>query len=84
MSQNGVEGYKVTGPNGNSIFLPAAGYRHWSSLYNAGSTGYYWSSTPGVYGIDNFAGSLNFSIGNEIVTWYDSRGNGFTVRPVSE
>jgi hypothetical protein len=24
---NGVKGYKVTGPNGNSIFLPAAGVR---------------------------------------------------------
>ena len=25
-SQNGVNGYKVKGPNGNTIFLPAAGY----------------------------------------------------------
>lgn len=27
--------------NGNSIFLPAAGYRNDTSLYNAGSYGYY-------------------------------------------
>ena len=45
-TQNGVNGYKVTGPNGNSIFLSAAGYRDGSSLYSAGEYGYYWSSTP--------------------------------------
>ena len=44
--QGGKNGYNVTGPNGNSIFLPAAGYRYGSSLNDAGSDGYYWSSTP--------------------------------------
>jgi hypothetical protein len=44
-TQNGVNGYTVTGPNGNSIFLPAAGFRGGSSLYDAGSVGYYWSSS---------------------------------------
>ncbi|MBO5677478.1 MAG: fimbrillin family protein [Bacteroidaceae bacterium] len=44
-TQNGVNGRKVTGPNGNSIFLPAAGYRYGSSLSNAGSYGYFWSSS---------------------------------------
>jgi hypothetical protein len=45
-TQNGVNGYKVTSKsNGNSIFLPAAGYRDDSSLSNAGSTGYFWSSS---------------------------------------
>ena len=42
-TQNGTNGYKVTGPNGNSIFLPAAGYRYDSHLSRAGSDGYYWS-----------------------------------------
>lgn len=37
------KGYKVTGKNGNSIFLPARGdFRGCSS----GTAGYYWSSTP--------------------------------------
>lgn len=27
-TENGFNGYKVAGPNGNSIFLPAAGYRY--------------------------------------------------------
>ena len=45
-TQGGQNGYKVTGPNGNSIFLPAAGYRYESLLYRVGGGGYYWSSTP--------------------------------------
>ena len=39
-TQNGTNGYRVTGPNGNSIFLPAAGCRYGSSL--ADSIGDYW------------------------------------------
>ena len=34
---NGCRGYKVTGPNGNSIFLPAAGWIQGSSLLEEGS-----------------------------------------------
>ena len=34
-------GYRVTGPNGRSIFLPAAGVRDGSSSSNVGSDGYY-------------------------------------------
>ena len=48
--QDGTYGYKVTSKsNGNSIFLPAAGYRYDSSLGNAGSYGYYWSSSYSHY-----------------------------------
>ena len=46
-TQNGVNGYKVTGPNGNSIFLPAAGYRYCNGNVDyVGAFGGYWSSTP--------------------------------------
>lgn len=45
-SQGAHYGYKVTGPNGNSIFLPAAGFCIESSLRNFGVCGFYWSSTP--------------------------------------
>ncbi len=34
-------GYKVTGPNGNSIFLPAAGYRYGDKVFGNGTAGYY-------------------------------------------
>ena len=45
-TQNGVYGRKITSKeNGNSIFLPAAGFRYYSSLNSAGSYGYYWSCT---------------------------------------
>lgn len=41
--RNGVNGLLVTGPNGNTIFLPAAGYVDGSSLEYAGTYGSYWS-----------------------------------------
>jgi uncharacterized protein (TIGR02145 family) len=45
-AQNGINGYTVTGPNGNSIFFPAAGGRNCDgNVYGVGSYGYYWSST---------------------------------------
>ena len=43
--RNGVYGQQGTGPNGNTIFLPAAGDRWDGSLGGAGSYGYYWSRT---------------------------------------
>ena len=79
-TQNGVNGYNVEGPNGNSIFLPAAGYRYGSSLGHAGSQGGHWSSTP--YG-SGYAYDLHFSSSNHSMS-YDYRRYGQTVRPVLE
>ena len=40
-------GYKVVGPNGNYIVLPAAGRRDCDGNVNyVGTSGYFWSSTP--------------------------------------
>ena len=44
-TQNGIYGCLVTGPNGNTMFLPAAGYQNGGALENVNSWGYYWSST---------------------------------------
>ena len=81
-TQNGVNGYRVTGTNGNSIFLPAAGRCRGTSHYLVGEDGYYWSSTP-----DESNGSRTYYLqiysGGHGVYWY-SRYFGFTVRPVSE
>lgn len=80
-TQNGVYGRKVTGPNGNFIFLPAAGYGNGTSLYYAGSDGGYWSATPGSGSY--YACCLGF--GSDYYDWDSSyRYRGFAVRPVSE
>ncbi len=42
---NGVKGYRIKGPNGNSIFLPAAGYRSDASIVGTESLGSFWSSS---------------------------------------
>ena len=79
-TQNGVNGRLFTAPNGNSLFLPAAGYRNNSSLDNAGSYGYYWSSS--LYaGIPDYAWGLLFNSGSCYVDYY-GRGCGRSVRPV--
>jgi hypothetical protein len=43
--KNGVKGCLITGPNGNTIFLPAAGMHNENGFNNAGNYGYYWSSS---------------------------------------
>ena len=45
--RNGVFGQLVTGSNGASIFLPAAGHRNCDKLYGKGLVGYYWSRILG-------------------------------------
>ena len=80
-TQNGVNGYRVTSKsNGNSIFLPAAGYRSDSSLNYAGSDGYYWSRSLDTDSPE-FAYCLSFSSGS--MGWgNDRRHCGQSVRPV--
>lgn len=74
-------GYKVVGPNGNSISLPAAGIRICNGyVCGVGSYGYYWSSTPN--GSDD-AWSLNFISGGVYVD-DGNRCNGQSVRLVQD
>ena len=78
---NDVNGYEVTGTNGNSIFLPAAGYST-SSTKLSGTYGYYWSSTPYPSNA-NYAYRLYFgksSTGSNS----GNRAYGMSIRPVSE
>ncbi|MBR5854184.1 MAG: hypothetical protein IKY87_00725, partial [Paludibacteraceae bacterium] len=80
-TQNGVRGYKVTSKsNGNSIFLPAAGYRGDSSLLNAGRYGYYWSSSL-FTDYPDFAWSVYF-YSSSVYRYNYYRYYGFSVRPV--
>jgi hypothetical protein len=79
-NSNGVNGYLVTGPNSNALFLPASG-RRWGGALETGTYGFYWSRTLRT---DNsrYAYILNFISGN--VYWGKSnyRYDGFAVRAV--
>ena len=82
VTQNGHNGYKVTGPNSQSIFLPAAGWRYGAGGGSVGSFGDYWSSTPDESKTCN-ACNLCFGEGNHNVNW-GNRFRGRSVRPVLE
>lgn len=58
-TENHVAGYKFTGPNGNSIFLPAAGIRTQGNVSGEGLNGYYLSGS--INATDNrFAMAYSF------------------------
>ena len=79
-TQSGVNGYKVLGPNGNSIFLPAAGYMFGTSLNDEGSFGFYWLSSlfPNLPYYVYYA----YFYSNSVSENFTYRYYGFTVRPV--
>lgn len=81
-TQNGVNGYTVSAFNGNSIFLPAAGYwGHSGFSYGfVGSHSFYWSSS--LSGDAPYAHVLvcqPFDYGGSWPRW-----NGLPIRPVTE
>ena len=80
---SGVNGGKFTSKvNGNSIFIPASGYRSVSSFYGQGNYGYVWSSSLYAVGPD-YAWDLYFCSGNAMAGSL-SRSFGFVVRGVME
>lgn len=78
---NGVNGLVFTSKiNGNSIFLPAAGYRVGDRLDYQGEGGNYWTST--LRATDClYAGSVAFGEAGAYM-YYNGRLNGRSVRPV--
>ena len=83
---DGVNGYKVQskmpGYTDNWIFLPAAGWRSYDNLFNVGSYGRYWSSS--LYTDVPFrAYSERFRSGS-FGRYENERGDGLSIRPVSE
>ena len=83
-SGSSVKGYKVTSvKNGNSIFLPASGYRDDVDLDEHGSLGHYWSSTLNAR-YSNWACYLYFDSSRHPQESYDDRCIGCTVRPVAK
>lgn len=80
-TQNNVQGSLFTGPNGNSIFLPAAGYRRNSELILNG--GRYWTSSS----LDeNYASRLELDTEYGINCYVEEGGRalGYSVRPVCQ
>ena len=76
----GHSGYTVTGPNGNSIFLPFAGFKNEDGFLESGKGGYYWSAN--IYEYDNsLADDLEITPRTVFVAYFD-RCNGQTIRPV--
>ncbi|MCR4994414.1 MAG: hypothetical protein K6A32_03400 [Bacteroidales bacterium] len=76
---NGVSGYRVTGPNGNSIFLPAAGYQNGTGRKEVGTGGFYWSGNLDR-SMTSTAYNLNFRGYSD--DWSANRFYGFSVRAV--
>ena len=80
---NGVYGYQVASKtNGNSIFLPAAGFRNGTSLYLQGRRGYYSSSSL----LENYSDNVWIVTFNheEVYRHSNNRNNGLSVRPVQD
>jgi len=88
-SINGTEGFKVTsnktGYTDRWIFLPAAGHRHETDLFDSGSYGLYWSSSLNeensydawyVYFYSGYVSRRSY--------YYYDRYLGRTIRPVAE
>ena len=64
---NGVNGVKLTNKTNSSqyIFLPAAGYWSYTSFFDSGSYGHYWTTLPASTG---YAHDFRFNQSNEITS----------------
>lgn len=81
---NGVSGHLFTGPNGNTIFLPASGGIDNETYYNRGEYGYYWSRSIPIDGVQEpvaieFLNFYPYLYARSLYRYY-----GLSVRPVTE
>ena len=80
-TQNGVNGCKVSGRNGRSIFLPAAGSRQDTVLWRDGIRCYYWSAE--LFDHDSTdAWYIRFDSSGDFVRMYLERDIGASIRPI--
>jgi uncharacterized protein YjdB len=77
--QDNLPGQRVTGPNGNSIFLPAAGYRNGLGLKQINNEGRYWTSS--LYFNSTQAMLLYFSSDADYIA-RSNRYIGYSIRPI--
>ena len=78
---NGVKGYKVTGTNGNFIFLPAAGYNDGSKVEGKEDGGFFWSNSLSSDD-SSHADNLKFSSTKAPTIIHKGREIGISVRAV--
>ena len=80
---NGVRGCYVTGPSGNSIFLPASGFKQYKTTFQQGSESDILTSTleSSEEAHSEFA-SLYYFDSSSYGVGYEYRCYGFTARPV--
>lgn len=86
---NGISGYKITGPNGNSIFMPRGGLYDGTdyacdgtNLSNVNYGGWYWSSTLNSTG-SSYAQGLCFFPSLLTNVSDHERCDGHNIRPVN-
>ena len=85
---NGVDGFRIMGPNGNSIFMPASGYKYLEAVkYTSDNSqnkkcGFYWTSEAYNSGTSAYAYSFTMGTdGSRTVTRF-ARASGLVIRPV--
>ncbi|MBO5563759.1 MAG: TonB-dependent receptor, partial [Bacteroidales bacterium] len=85
-TQNGIKGIRIIGSNGNKIFLPLAGFLYETGHDDAGSYGYYWSSSLDTRfnGRTEYYAWSVFTYDNHVQRGSSFRYCGFPVRPVTE
>ncbi|MBO4607297.1 MAG: hypothetical protein J5682_05310, partial [Prevotella sp.] len=82
MTENGVKGFTVKGPSGNTIFLPFAGCSYEGQTFGKGSYTYYWSSEVNTSGTGSTAYALYLKSGQATKTTSIQRRTGTVIRPV--
>ncbi|MBQ6087798.1 MAG: hypothetical protein IJK96_07080 [Bacteroidales bacterium] len=81
--EKGVGGMKVTGPNGNSIFIPASGRTDHGDLYDLGEYGHCWSGTlSSDYG--HYLFELVFRDNGCYYAYVHKNAGGESIRPVQD
>ncbi len=80
-----IDGYEIKGhKTGNSIFLPASGYRDGGELLEHGSRGIYWSSKLVSSSVNKASYLFFYSDGHSATGYESSRSCGRSVRPVAK
>lgn len=81
---DGMPGAMVTGPNGNSIFLPAVGVKKPESFKVSLGYGYYWTKSFSPVKSDCAKSFVVFPDGRHVIHQNHTRADGVVIRPVMD